>query len=408
MKEISQEILAYIKSTWPKTTRTKSSQGGLQLPYPITAPCADERFTCFYYWDTCFANLGLMRDEPQQARNNINNMKYFVEQMGYIPNGNLKVMFNRSQPPLYPHAVMDLYLYTGDNSIVKEHYESIQQEYDFWMRRRITPIGLNQYKGEPTEEEALSLNSELCNRGYTQEQKAYHASFEGDFESMTHYIAEAESGWDFTVRYGGKALHFVQCDLNAILYHTEKILSLFAGILGKTEEQAKFDTLAARRKDRINKYMREENGVYHDYDFVNRKRSEIVSAASLLPFAMGISDDKSACKATLEKLELEYGISVGDESTGGFGFQWAFPNVWPPLTYWAYLALKKVGLDEDAARIRDKYLNLVERNFEKEGNIYEKYDALTGGISNYEYPSPVMMGWAAAVYEFFMEEKGDC
>ena len=67
--------------------------------------------------------------------------------------------------------------------------------------------------------------------------------------------------------------------------------------------------------------------------------------------------------------------------------------------------MKNVGLDEDAARIRDKYLDIVERNFEATGNIYEKYDAITGGISNYEYPSPVMMGWSAAVYEIFLEEK---
>ena len=50
-------------------------------------------------------------------------------------------------------------------------------------------------------------------------------------------------------------------------------------------------------------------------------------------------------------------------------------------------------------------MDIVERNFEKTGNIYEKYDALTGGISNYEYPAPTMMGWSAAVYEFFIEEK---
>ena len=50
-----------------------------------------------------------------------------------------------------------------------------------------------------------------------------------------------------------------------------------------------------------------------------------------------------------------------------------------------------LGFLEEAAGIRDKYLEIVERNFAETGNIYEKYDAITGGISSYEYPSPVMM-----------------
>ena len=408
MKKISQTVLSYIKETWPKTTRMKPTKGGLQLPYPVTAPCADERFTCFFYWDTCFANLGLMREDLKQARNNINNMKYFIERMGYIPNGNQECMFNRSQPPLYSHAVMDLYLFTRDKSLVGENYGSIKKEYNFWMKRRITEIGLNQYRGEPNECDVLSLNAELQNRKFTDTQNAYYKSIEGNYEKMVHYYAEAESGWDFSARYGGKALHFVQSDLNAIIYRTEKILEEFATILGKTDEAGFFADAAAKRKERMDNYLRDENGIYHDYDFVSRKQSDIVNAASLVPFAVGLSNDATACKATLDKLEFTYGVSVGDESTGGSGFQWSFPNIWPPLTYWAYIALKKVGLSEDAMRIRDKYLDVVERNFAETNNIYEKYDAVTGGISNYEYPSPVMMGWSAAVYEYFLEEKNRC
>ena len=53
---------------------------------------------------------------------------------------------------------------------------------------------------------------------------------------MVHYYAEAESGWDFSARYGGKALHFVQSDLNAIIYRTEKILEEFSKTLDKVPE----------------------------------------------------------------------------------------------------------------------------------------------------------------------------
>ena len=94
------DLKKYIQENWTKTVRADNGGKGIPLPYPIIVPCISERFTCFFYWDTYFTNLGLMYDNLEQAKNNIENMRFFVETIGYIPNGNMEVMFNRSQPPL--------------------------------------------------------------------------------------------------------------------------------------------------------------------------------------------------------------------------------------------------------------------------------------------------------------------
>ena len=158
------DLETYIKANWLNTVRGNNGGKGLVLPRPITVPCIDERYTCFFYWDTYFTNLGLLYDNLEQAKNNLENMRFFVEQMGYIPNGNMEVMFNRSQPPLYAHAVMDYYLHTQDESVLRAHYASMKTEYGFWMKNRTTEIGLNQYGASPTDEEIFDFYDELAGR----------------------------------------------------------------------------------------------------------------------------------------------------------------------------------------------------------------------------------------------------
>jgi alpha,alpha-trehalase len=50
-------------------------------------------------------------------------------------------------------------------------------------------------------------------------------------------------------------------------------------------------------------------------------------------------------------------------------------------------------------------MQVLERNFEKTGVLWEKYSVETGEVSHMEYESPPMMGWTAGVYRYFQEEK---
>ena len=388
-------INEYIQKNWRNTVRSKATVDGLSLPYPFSVPCLKERFTCFFYWDTYFINLGLLFDDLPQAKNNLSNMKFFVERMGYVPNGNKKVMFNRSQPPLYAHAVMDYYKATKDIAIISEHYESVKKEYSFWMQNRNTEIGLNQYKANPSKEEIQDFYVELKKRNILDGKI--------DDDGILHYFAEAESGWDFSCRFKNQALHFVQVDLNSILYGVERILSECAKLLKKQDEFVFFLQASECRKQRMKEYLVDENGIYRDYNFVKKERSNYVTAASLLPFAYGVSEEKIVCLNTFEKLEFSCGVSAGDLQTGEQGFQWAYPNMWPPLVFWAYKALRRTGLKEQADRVREKYLNTVKNQFLKTGSLWEKYDVRTGAVSNIEYESPCMLGWTAGVYRYLSQ-----
>ena len=147
-------------------------------------------------------------------------------------------------------------------------------------------------------------------------------------------------------------------------------------------------------------------GIYLDYNVVQNRFSSVLSAVSLYPYAFGISEDGNGASAVLKRLELEYGVSAGEYRGKDVYFQWDYPCMWPYTTYIVYRAIINVGLNNDADRVAEKYIAAVERNFDKTGRIWEKYDASNGQVAKTsEYDTPEMMGWSAAIYRFFTEKE---
>ena len=65
-------------------------RGAYVVPKPYVSPSMDGMYTDLYYWDVYFINLGLMIDGyDKQVENNLDNMAYFIDTLGYMPNSNL-------------------------------------------------------------------------------------------------------------------------------------------------------------------------------------------------------------------------------------------------------------------------------------------------------------------------------
>ena len=387
----------YIVNHWLNTVRTQTSkENEIPLPYPVTVPCENQGFTYFFYWDTYFANIGLLYDMPNQALNNLRNMKYLVERYGFIPNANLTNMLNRSQPPLYSSAVFEYYERFNSLSIISEFYPSMVKEYNFWMNQRMTRCGLNRYLSNANDEETEEFIREISLR------KILDVKDINVKEKAKNLFAEAESGWDFCPRFSGKALNFVPVDLNSILYRNECIMAYFAKLLGKKDDFIRFNNNATKRKRSMMLLMQDANRVFCDYDFIDNYKSRKISVANLLPYWAGISDDKDVCVAIVDKLNFKYGLSACEKNDDSI-FQWDYPNMWPPLVEFAVTALENVGEREVAKNIAFKYLNTVASNFVSDNSLFEKYSVVTGKYSEVEYQSPRMMGWTAAVFRKLYE-----
>lgn len=398
------EVRKYILDNWNKTFHDPSEmRSEIIVPKPYVSPSLGGMYIDLYYWDVYFINLGLMIDgHDEQVENNLDNMAYFIDVLGYMPNAN--TLADRSQPPLFCSAVYDYYVHKGDEAIIKKYMPYIIKEYDFWQTKRKAKFGLNNFSTNA--DEALKI---INYDGLSDRVMEKSDTREGQLIIAQDIMAIAESGLDFNMRFRTErskidASSFVHLDLNCFLYEMERKAAKMLEIIGESPEP--FLSNAAERKARIQQYFYDEKqGIYLDYNFVDDKFSEIVSAISAYPYAFGISSDAEGMKKVLKTLEYPYGVTPTPDRGEDVYYQWDYPCAWPAATCLIYQALKSLGMDEDAKRIAKKYNDTVDRNFVKTGRLWEKYDAVNGEIGqSAEYDTPEMMGWTAGVYVYFDEE----
>lgn len=382
----------YIAENIGKTIKHKE---GLK---PFTVPCMAEAFTDFYYWDTYFTNFALLHTgNLGQIENNLDNMMAFVEEMGYIPNSDITT--NRSQPPLFARGVYDYYLATGkEERIAQKYLAAMVKEHSFWMKERVLPCGLNAYKHSATDEYLIPFCKAI-------EERVGCApnTYEDKVLQGAHFLAIAESGWDFTPRfqtgtnrYAG--MDYAPVDLNAILFDAECIIAELSKAIGDGETAERFIDFARARKERMLALMKWENGLLFDYNAVEERLADVYHAAMFAPFAFGMISDCAAAQNLLARIEGEFGISACANRGEDKYDQWDFPYMWAPFVYFCVEGLEKCGSGA-WKRIAEKYVGTVEDVFMKTGTLWEKYDAQTGLVAyNAEYNTPPMLGWTAGVY----------
>ena len=373
------------------------------LPYPFVPPCIEGEFRTLYYWDTYFTNIGLIVDgKTEYAKNNVDNLLFALDYFGCIPNYTKDEGAKwSSQPPLLRLMIEDVYKATRNDEWQKNAILKLEKEYAFWMTQRMTSIGLNQY-GTNTEK----LSDLLDYYDYVSGRVALpqDISDEEKAQKAKNFLAEAESGEDFTPRYADhNALDYVQIDLNSHLYGVEDYLARYYE--GKNQEKSNY-YLSKRdqRKELLNEYFFDkETGIYYDYDYVKKSKNSHYCVANFLPYFYGYAQEKQGLKVLYEKLKTKSGI-VSCEDTGDSSYQWGYPNIWAPHQYFAYVALKNCGYDEEAKELAQGYMQLLEKEYNRTGRLWERYDE-NGVAKDLEYETQPMLGWTAGVYNYFWKNQ---
>ena len=399
----AKNLKAYIDRDMPKTVRvcTADTVGNFALPYPFSVPCIVNGFQNMFYWDTYFTNVGLLLDgNTGQAKNNIDNILAMIERFGYMPNATCEGMLNRSQPPYASMMVREVYEATRDKAWLARACKALEKEYGFWMTRRMTPSGLNRYSNNADKASLMAFYNYIVGRlGLN---PAHYTDDEERCAVASHFLAEAESGWDFNPRFERRCADFCPVDLNANLYIYETLFARYALLLGDSKAAGTWKARAEKRRGLINRYCLGEDGVYYDYDFVNGRRSTVVSGAVFSLLYAGIPDAEQArilVKKALGRLEFVYGIAVCEDEPYDYDYQWSYPNTWPPVVYLAIRGLDAYGYRQDARRIAGKYAAMVVKTFGETHNLWEKYNVREGNINvSNEYDMPTMLGWSAGTF----------
>ena len=394
------EARAYVSGYWQRLERfhPKDDETLLGLPRPYLVPAFEEGhafdFNEMYYWDSYFMVQGMLDGTHKELVTGIlENLISMQKRFKVIPNASRTYLMGRSQPPFLTSFIFDVYnSYKMDVRWLADSISSAKSEYEtVWMGVK-----------KPNERQVYAGLSRYYDINYLND------------------LAEAESGWDMTPRFGRKALNYLPIDLNSLLYKYEIDFSAAAKLRGDHDEVKKWQKKAQIRKHTMDSLMwNEMRGFYYDYDFKKEKRGTVSSLAGYFPMWAGMVDQARAEKMVkfLRKFEEKGGLATTDSQTipinqivpGTVPTQWAHPNGWAPLHLIVIQGLERYGYHEDARRIAIKWLTNNLNWFNKHGVFLEKYNVVDPNKPPAKglYPSQTGFGWTNAVFERLCREYID-
>lgn len=388
----------YIATFWPQLTRyhpkDEGSIIGMLNPYivPSFMPESSFDYDELYYWDTYFIVQGFLDGQHRELILGVlDDLVYLFKRFGIIPNGSRTYLLGRSQPPFLTSLIFAAYTaYSLDKRWLKRMMAVAQREYaTVWMGTR-----------QP--------NDRLVYRGLS---RYYDVN-------VLHELAEVESGWDMTTRFGQKALHYLPVDLNALLYKYESDFAKAAQILGADKESVEWGERADARKQTMNELMWDRiRGMYYDYDYSRQRRGNVNSLAAYFPMWAGMVDANQAegLVRSLRRFEVRGGLTATDGLPlydyviDHQPLQWAYPNGWAPLHFIVIEALERYGYHADARRIALKWLKCNLSGFTRKGVFLEKYNVVNPlkppakGV----YPTQEGFAWTNAIFERLCQDYID-
>ena len=407
----------HIAVLWPLLTRPAAVpppySSLLYVPKPYVVPGG--RFREFYYWDSYFTMLGLIPDgRMATARDMVDDFSYLIRTYGHIPNGARTYFLSRSQPPVY-YLMVALLDAQDPARAWSAHLPELEREYAYWMRGA---AGLR--PGEARRNVVDMPDGSLLNRYWDAADTPRDESYREDVLTAREsgrppakvyrdLRAAAESGWDFSSRWLGDGRHLatirttdiVPVDLNSLLYGLEEAIAYGCRARHDAVCARRFFARARRRRQAMNRYLWDaRSGYFMDYDWRTDKRTGELSAATLYPLFVGLTDARQAnavAAVTRARLLRRGGIVTTTRVTGQ---QWDAPNGWAPLQWIAIRGLRRYGHPRLAQRIAQRWVATVRRVYDHTGKLVEKYNVeqeLPGGGG--EYPLQDGFGWTNGVTE---------
>jgi alpha,alpha-trehalase len=410
----------------PDDAREIKEQGLLYLPHPYVVPGG--RFNEMYGWDSYFIQVGLLRDgEIGLAKDMIDNFLYQVENYGKVLNANRTYYLTRSQPPFLTEMILGVYRKTRDLNWLKSTVPAIEKYYRFWANEpHLTEqTRLSRYYdfGEGPAPEVISDERDKEGRTHYDRVKQYYRLHEiKDYDLSQYYNREKdqltdlfykgdrsmrESGFDPSNRFGqfnADIIHYNPVCLNSLLYKMETEAAEILSLLGRAREAASWRKKSEERRLRINGLMWDEHdGLYYDYNFVEKRVRPYPFVTTFYPLWAGIADRKQAARvvANLHLFERAGGLQT---STNVSGNQWDAPFGWAPMQLIAVKGLRRYGYAKEADRITANFLSMILKDFIEHNTIVEKYDVerrssqLGAGIKFGYETNVIGFGWTNAAF----------
>ena len=403
--QIQDQWARYISRATEEEIRKDSTGKLMYLPFPYISPSAPGSIYRFMFsWDTDFISRALIAQGlVDLARNHLLNHFFMIDRFDFMPNANYSDLTTRSQTPLIADTTWRYFQATGDRDLLLQAYPRLKQSYRrYWTAaHHQTPIGL-----------ATNHDS-------------------GDARLAPRLAAEAETGLDWTPIYAGDVRRCVPLVTNCALVRYAEVLAAIARTLGETKDAKCFAEEATGRAALIRKFCwSEAQGFFLEYDFVAGKQLPCLSDCAFWTLWAGVASAGQARQLVrnLKRIEQPFGLSCTDKtyslptptvdygpvcrlrpdgtpatnegaSLGGAEpMQWMYPAGWAPSHVIAVEGLDRYGFKADSTRITRKFLGTMVQQYERTGQLWEKYNVVDGSLTmpNARCGNIWMQGWTAA------------
>jgi alpha,alpha-trehalase len=216
-----------------------------------------------------------------------------------------------------------------------------------------------------------------------------------------------ESGFDPSNRFGPFNIDIIHYDpvcLNSLLYLMETDTAEIMKILGSPQQARTWSERAHRRQQTMNRLMwNEQDGLYYDYNFAEKKLRRYPFITTFYPLWVGIADSRQAERivSNLHLFEVGGGLLT---STTVSGSQWDAPFGWAPTEMIAVEGLRRYGYKTEAERITANFLSLILKEFIQHNTIVEKYDVqrreseVSAGLKFGYKSNEIGFGWTNAAF----------
>ncbi|EFO19502.1 trehalase [Loa loa] len=313
------------------------------------------------------------------------------KRFGFVPNGGRIYYLRRSQPPFLIPMVYEYYEATEDIKFVRENFDHLVREYEFWVQKRSVKV------------EDKNGNKHIAYQYRTTSNVPRPESFRADIQAaleigenerqkfFQNIASAAESGWVFSSRWfrDRKTMKTIETtnvlpvDLNALLCWNVNILKYFANIIGNAQKAEEFEKKGRDAWKTLNAIFYNDTGkAWFDYNLRTKSHEVLFYPTVAMPLFTGcytmLDYDKSAKVINfmnrLHVFDYPSGIPASLSNTGQ---QWDFPNGWPPLQHIIIEGMRKSDnpeAQEMAFKLARKWILANYKIYNTTKKMWEKVD----------------------------------
>ncbi len=303
-----------------------------------------------WLWDSVFHTFGNRYISVDLAYESIQAVLATQTENGFIPHmaAPPEERSGITQPPVVAWGLFELYMYSGDESYIRENYNSLKAYLTWNMKNR-------------------DINANNL--------------FEWEVEKDSVTCRCGECGMDNSPRFDNVVA--MDCiDFSCFMANEARAMAKIAGILGLQDEQEYWSELYGIIRNAINETLwDEEDKFYYDRILSNGKFKKVKAVSSFLPLFAGVCEKRHAeflVKHLSDKNSFCTDFSVPsisvDDPTFGTDM-WRGP-VWVNYNYMLIKGLREYGYIGLADEIKEKTINAITFWYEHDGTVYEYYDAL--------------------------------